>query len=151
MCWMYVCLCECFKIHMFHGVLLKFILSISDYDLTSLIRNCMVFHSFSAVCSSSSLATTTGVLSQSLPRTQKSSFSPLRQGRKRLRRSTSVTDLTQQQHHNNHHKSPFLSQKSLQYDDDESHQIQRIITKIQQDNKILAQLDHNSGELLFFR
>ncbi|CAG7722268.1 unnamed protein product [Allacma fusca] len=91
--------------------------------------------SFSAVCSSSLVAT--GVLSYSLPRTHKSSFSPLRHGRKRLRRSTSVTDLTQ-------HK-PLLS-KSLQFDDPiaSSNEIERIIAKIQQDNKILAELDKNT-------
>lgn len=104
-----------------------------------------------------------GVSHHSLPRTYKSSsFSPLRHGRKRLRRSTSVTDLTQggggvllQQPGgvNPNVQKPratLLSQKSLQFDDPiaSNHQIERIIFKIQQDNKILAELDKNAGESL---
>ncbi|XP_035708554.1 uncharacterized protein LOC110850968 isoform X4 [Folsomia candida] len=100
-----------------------------------------------------------GVSHHSLPRTYKSSsFSPLRHGRKRLRRSTSVTDLTQggggvllQQPGgvNPNVQKPratLLSQKSLQFDDPiaSNHQIERIIFKIQQDNKILAELDKNA-------
>ena len=105
---------------------------------------------FSAVCSSSSLVAT-GVLSHSLPRAQKSSFSPLKHGRKRLRRSSSVTDLTQ---HNKPHPlhPPLLSQKSLQFDDPiaSNNEIERIIAKIQQDNKILAELDKNPGEFSLY-
>lgn len=102
----------------------------------------------------------TGV-SHSLPRTHKSSFSPMRHGRKRLRRSTSVTDLTQVtntttssvpsvQHTKSRHSNLF-SQKSLQFDDPiaSNHEIERIIAKIQQDNKILAELDKNAGESQF--
>jgi len=119
-------------------------------------------------------------VSHSLPRTYKNScFSPLRHGggggggsRKRLRRSSSVTDLTLQvtnnnnnhnQHQNNVTSSTnstatnnkgrhaLISQKSLQFHDDDpiasNHEIERIIAKIQQDNKILAELDKNAGEL----
>lgn len=123
-------------------------------------------HRSSKIHSPSLIAT--GV-SHSLPRTYKSSFSPLRHGRKRLRRSNSVTDLThvtsstshhqqqqQQQHHSNYSsqqgttnkRATLLSQKSLQFDDPiaSNHEIERIIAKIQQDNKILAELDKNAGE-----
>jgi glycerol kinase len=72
-----------------------------------------------------------------------------------------VTDLTQvttsatsahQQHvtttSSNKSRASLLSQKSLQFDDPiaSNHEIERIIAKIQQDNKILAELDKNAGE-----
>lgn len=54
----------------------------------------------------------------------------------------------QQQQQLSQKRATLLSQKSLQFDDPiaSNHEIERIISKIQQDNKILAELDKNAGE-----